>query len=137
VKRWKPLLKRNESEFHAVLKPSMEETEEIENTYVLFSDYQKLEEENEGMRFVADKLAFVAQEFNKTNKALRDRVKVLEDALGRIEKWHGEFPKTGRQWNDGTEMSYAAAYGTNGERDYMREIARLALNPPTGKETAQ
>jgi hypothetical protein len=59
-------------------------------------------------------------------EAERDR---LRKALERIERWFGEFPDTGERWNDGTPMSYAAAYGSNGERDYMRGIARAALSP--------
>lgn len=53
----------------------------------------------------------------------------LRAALERIEKWHGEFPDTGRQWDDGEAMSYMACFGSDGERDYMREAARLALLP--------
>lgn len=48
-------------------------------------------------------------------------------ALERIERWFGEFPETGRTWDDGSPMSYAAVYGSNGERDFMREIARDAI----------
>lgn len=62
-----------------------------------------------------------------------DKIKVennrLRAALERIEKWHGEFPDTGRQWDDGEAMSYMACFGSDGERDYMREAARLALLP--------
>lgn len=57
----------------------------------------------------------------------------LVTALERIERWFGEFPATGKYWlNDegaaGMEMSYAACYGSNGERDFMRELARVALS---------
>jgi hypothetical protein len=48
-------------------------------------------------------------------------------ALGRIWKWFDEFPVTGRTWDDGSPMSYGACYGSNGERDYMRQIAHAAL----------
>jgi len=56
-------------------------------------------------------------------------------ALTKIERWHGEFPPTGEFWSksDGTlsdrPMSYAACYGSNGERDYMRSVARQGLTP--------
>lgn len=53
--------------------------------------------------------------------------KTLRAALERIARWHGEFPPTGRTWDDGSPMSYAACFGSNGERDYMRQIARVAL----------
>lgn len=51
------------------------------------------------------------------------------EALRRIERWFGEFPETGRFWDKEKQepMSYAAAFGSNGERDYMRGIACDAL----------
>ncbi|TAK84344.1 MAG: hypothetical protein EPO20_14745 [Betaproteobacteria bacterium] len=52
----------------------------------------------------------------------------MRKALERIERWFGEFPPTGHTWKDGSTMSYGAAYGSNGERDYMRAVARQALN---------
>lgn len=57
---------------------------------------------------------------------LADRAR-MEKALERIERWFGEFPETGDTWEDGSPVSYATLYGSNGERDYMREIARQAL----------
>lgn len=53
----------------------------------------------------------------------------LRAALQRVARWHGEFPDSCRQWPDGQPMSYAAAFGSNGERDYMRQIALNALGP--------
>ena len=47
-------------------------------------------------------------------------------ALERIAKWFDEFPRVTDEKN-GTTMSYGAAYGSNGERDYMRQIATEAL----------
>lgn len=58
--------------------------------------------------------------------------KRLRAALERIERWEGEFPDTGRFWDEpkNTEpMSYSACFGSNGERDYMRQVAREALTP--------
>jgi hypothetical protein len=51
------------------------------------------------------------------------------DALEKIERWHGEFPVTGRFWDDDKTqpMNYSACWGSNGERDYMRAVARKAL----------
>lgn len=54
----------------------------------------------------------------------------MRQALQRIERWHGEFPETGRYWdepNNAEPMSYIACFGSNGERDYMRLIASNAL----------
>jgi len=48
-------------------------------------------------------------------------------ALERIARWHGEFPDTGKTWPTGGAVSYAAECGSNGERDYMRQIALDAL----------
>lgn len=58
---------------------------------------------------------------------MNDGVDTVRKALERIAKWFGEFPETGRTWPDGSPMSYSAAHGSNGERDYMRGIAREAL----------
>lgn len=62
-------------------------------------------------------------------------VERLREALEKIARWHGEFPETGRFWDANDEdggarqMSYAACFGSNGERDFMRQIALAALNP--------
>lgn len=60
--------------------------------------------------------------------ALQMAVSEAEKALRKIAAWHGEFPATGVTYEDGTPVSYAAAYGSNGERDYMRGVALEALN---------
>lgn len=71
-----------------------------------------------------------------TAEAELSRVKAegerMRGALERIERWFGEFPKTSRKWEDGTPMSYATLFGSNGERDFMRGIARAALQPQQG-----
>lgn len=45
--------------------------------------------------------------------------------IRRIATWFGEFPRVNDR--QGGTMSYGAAYGSNGERDYMRAIAVEAL----------
>lgn len=52
----------------------------------------------------------------------------MRKALEKIERWFGEFPPTGKTWDDGSPMSYGVCYGSNGERDFMRGIAREALS---------
>jgi len=54
----------------------------------------------------------------------------LEAALKRIAKWVGEFPQVDHFYDEEKtkRMSYAAAYGSNGERDYMRNVASKALD---------
>lgn len=37
------------------------------------------------------------------------------------------LPDTGRTWESGEPMSYGACYGSNGERDYMKDVAAFAL----------
>jgi hypothetical protein len=61
---------------------------------------------------------------------LAREIERLRAALTRIEKWFGEFPETGKFWEDDATrpMSYGACYGSNGERDFMRQIARDALS---------
>ncbi|MDE2105108.1 MAG: hypothetical protein KGL39_48160 [Patescibacteria group bacterium] len=67
-------------------------------------------------------------------EAAEARNRKLEAALARIERWFGEFPETGKFWPnaDGTPsdrpMQYSACYGSSGERDFMRAVARAALN---------
>lgn len=51
----------------------------------------------------------------------------LRAALERIERW--EMPATGKKTADGRPMSYSFCYGSNGERDYVRRVAREALEP--------
>ena len=60
---------------------------------------------------------------------LQAQAHVLRQALERIERWFGEFPETDRFWDDEKTqpMTYGAAFGANGERDYMRSVARHAL----------
>jgi len=60
---------------------------------------------------------------------LKEKVDRMQAALERIERWFGEFPETGSFWDNDSRrpMSYGARYGSNGERDFMRQIAREAL----------
>lgn len=67
-------------------------------------------------------------------RLLKERISVLESTLVRIEHWFGDFPPTGRVWQDGSPMSYGAAFGSNGEIDYMRSVAREALLGTKGND---
>lgn len=59
------------------------------------------------------------------------------DALRQIANWT-DFPSTGKFWPGGVvPVSYQAEYGSNGARDYMRQVAeealagnQLPINPP-------
>jgi len=63
--------------------------------------------------------------------AAANRIEALEAALRAVVEW--DMPETGKCWpnDDGTQsdrpMSYSACYGSNGERDYIRTLARDAL----------
>lgn len=62
----------------------------------------------------------------------------LSKALCRVARWHGEFPDTGRYWDEpknAEPMSYSACFGSNGERDYMRQVASEALAQPRDGST--
>lgn len=54
-------------------------------------------------------------------------VKTLRDALDKIERWE-DFPATGQEHSDGSPVAYGYCHGSNGERDFMRKVAREALN---------
>lgn len=78
-----------------------------------------------------------AEEIQRLRDTSRSSVatndQVLRAALEKIERWFGEFPPTGKFWNEHDpvakrEMSYGACFGSNGERDYMRSVARKALD---------
>ena len=60
----------------------------------------------------------------KSNREIK-----LETALKRIIEWNS-FPETGEFYsNDKTRpISYGAWNGSNGERDFMRNIAQEALD---------
>ncbi len=81
----------------------------------------------------------MSQEQDKDIRELLLKIYRMEKALKKIVKWFGEFPDTGRYLEDGSPMSYSYCNGSNGERDYMRKIARDALkdNLPIGSEKKQ
>ena len=62
-------------------------------------------------------------------REMRGEISRMRAALEKIERWHGEFPETGRYWDkpeNTRPMSYCSC---NGEREYMRHVARDALGP--------
>lgn len=67
----------------------------------------------------AYRMRLLAEELERENARLRE-------ALGLIVKW--ELPASGRNWDGGGPMSYGAAFGSNGEREYMRTLALHALS---------
>lgn len=93
------------------------------------------EEMNEFERLAHEALPQWAQDKIASLTAAQEENERLRTALEKIERWFGEFPPTGDYWPSGGEMSYAACYGSNGERDFMRGVARDALSTPSkGKD---
>lgn len=66
--------------------------------------------------------------------ALAAHVERLEKALQSI--WNWEMPETGDVWEDGTPISYAAAYGSIGERRVIRQKAYAALGSTPAQSLA-
>jgi len=61
---------------------------------------------------------------------LRARLEVAVGALEAVNGW--KMPETGRHWDDGEIMSYGACFGSNGERDFIRNLSREALDKIRG-----
>lgn len=66
----------------------------------------------------------------------------MRSALEKIWRWFGEFPASGCFWpadahREAEPMSYGAAFGSNGERDYMRKVAHDALPARSASAPAQ
>lgn len=63
-------------------------------------------------------------------KAENERFKAINEelvnALQIIADW--KLPESGKSWDDDTPMSYEAAYGSNGARDFIRSVAEQALS---------
>jgi hypothetical protein len=80
-----------------------------------------------GMPIEADFLSDTAREPHP-GAALLARMRKLEEALRTIARWDREtFPRVPDPANPQLTTSYGFAYGSNGERDYMRQIALDAL----------
>lgn len=61
-----------------------------------------------------------------------DEIERVKEILEKIQRWHGEFPEA--PLHNGKPQSYGAAFGSNGERDYMRGMAGYALSILSPKE---
>ena len=70
-----------------------------------------------------------ASYYHRQVKALEAENLRLQTALQKVVNWNC-FPSTGRFYGEPANtrpMSYGACYGSNGERDYMRNLAKKAL----------
>ena len=87
---------------------------------------------NDAENHLYDKLIEYTAEFCQTLNRLKEESdnkdiagKKMQEALKMIEDW--KLPSTGKFWDREQQtqpMSYEAAYGSNGVRDYIRSIAR-------------
>lgn len=62
--------------------------------------------------------------------AAQQRIVELEGALELIAEWR--MPRTGLYHPDGSEQSYGWANGSNGEREFVRDVAKAALRAGQG-----
>lgn len=74
---------------------------------------------------------FAAEKYAALYETALARAERAERALQQIRKW--ELPNTGKFWDiEKTQpMSYEACYGSNGARDYFRNLANHVLNGTT------
>lgn len=77
--------------------------------------------------------AFYAAANPATIRALLADLERAEKALKAVAEW-GPFPRVPDSYSDepGATVSYAVAFGSNGERDYIRGIAQVALAQMAG-----
>lgn len=100
----------------------------------LFDQKDELFNELTTARLESEGIRGVSENHEQNLAAARADNERLREALEYINTW--VFPPTGKFWDDeGTRpMSLGADRGSNGERDHMRDIARLALAPTEHKE---
>ncbi len=59
-------------------------------------------------------------------KKSQDKIKMLEDVLKKVANW--ELPKTNEVWPESkNEVSFETNYGSNGVRNYFKNLAKEAL----------
>ena len=96
---------------------------------------QELEDKKEVSNARANAHAAICASSEAQLAAAQVTIKMLRDALERIYEWNS-FPPTGYYWEDDIErpMSYSTAFGNSGERDYMRKVAKNALDAALAAE---
>lgn len=73
-----------------------------------------------------DETACGARAIQAEMNRLYAEVRRFKVVLERIAEW--KMPATGKKWPSGEPMSFGACYGSNGERDFIRQLAIDALN---------
>lgn len=91
--------------------------------------YQLTDGKGATWEYLAKETTFLRRGGHAEIERLEKETARLRLALSKIARWYGEFPKVVDP--EGKKCSYAAAYGSNGERDYMRMVAQDALSPAT------
>jgi hypothetical protein len=95
---------------------------------VLIAKVERLTDQNKRLCEEISRSGAIGLAFNNMKAerdSLRATVSAQAAALQTIVDW--QTPKTGKFHPDGNEMSYGWCYGSNGERDHFREIARATL----------
>jgi hypothetical protein len=90
--------------------------------------YDELKKGRDHLRICYDAANKVIDKQDAEHLQLKERAEKMEAALSIVRDW--KLPATGRFWDDGKKtrpLSYEAAYGSNGVRDYMKNIANDAL----------
>lgn len=121
---------------NALLKAEMEswKTEHFETVEMAAEKITGLEQANAELKqelsdkdtaYILTKNTLIRR--TKKLKELEKQNEELIDVLKIISKW--ELPETGRFWDDEATqpMSYEAAYGSSGVRDYFKELALNAV----------
>lgn len=67
----------------------------------------------------------LADKYGQLRIASANAISVYRNALNDIVSW--KLPKTGRMWDDRSEMSYTAVYGTEGTREHIQSVALNGL----------
>jgi hypothetical protein len=90
------------------------------------SNYSAQEELHEA-EIQSENLRKAYDEVGRKHAALKEKAAKMEEALRQIEKW--QLPETGRFWDkeETQPMSFEACAGSNGAREYIRNVARQAL----------
>ena len=91
------------------------------------SPSDELVEQGEKLRTELSALETEEKAHTKSANEILSSIKELKKALELIMNW--DLPESGMYWDKEKKdaMSYGAAFGSNGERDYFKKIAQTAL----------
>jgi hypothetical protein len=106
----------------------------LKGTENITADWQTLQSKIATLEQSCNEKNMVITELNNTGTNLRTRCAKQQAALSVVQKW--QLPSTGQFWDDDKTqpMSYGACYGSNGERDFMRNVANEAISEGEGEK---